>query len=84
MSLPKIVFRTCPECHGYGVRDSGKNCTTCGGNGRGGLLGSGTIGSGEIMLNEQTGERVTAAQLARMLKPDPGKEKQGNLPLEAL
>ncbi|MCZ4340145.1 hypothetical protein O4H52_00905 [Sphingomonadaceae bacterium G21617-S1] len=36
MSL-QIDFRECPHCGGYGVRDNGDNCRTCGGVGRGGL-----------------------------------------------
>lgn len=66
--MPDIEFRTCPHCAGYGVRDNGQNCTTCGGKGRGGLLGNGTIGSGEVMYDKATGRRITAAELAKMVK----------------
>lgn len=56
MSKVEIDFRECPNCGGYGVRDNGDNCTTCGGVGRGGLRsGPGScIGSGEIMVDRQT------------------------------
>lgn len=43
----EIEFRVCPNCSGYGVRDNGKNCKTCGGSGSGGLHSTnGCIGSG--------------------------------------
>ena len=61
-----IEFRECPKCGGYGVRDNGDNCTTCGGSGRGGLNGGGQIGSGELMFDRDTGRRVTAADLVAM------------------
>lgn len=64
----EIDFRTCPHCSGYGVRDNGKNCVTCGGVGTGGLLGAGTIGSGEVMYDKATGRRVTVAELAKRAK----------------
>lgn len=64
----KIEFQTCPNCAGYGVRDNGANCTTCGGKGRGGLHGSGTIGSGEIMIDKETGRRVTAGELVERME----------------
>ncbi|MBQ1479863.1 MAG: hypothetical protein IIZ30_07485 [Sphingomonas sp.] len=56
MSKVEIDFRECPNCGGYGVRDNGDNCTTCGGVGHGGLRsGPGIcIGSGEIMVDRQT------------------------------
>jgi hypothetical protein len=63
-----IAFRPCPSCGGYGVLDSGTNCTTCGGEGRGGLNGPGTIGSGEIMIDQDTGEQLTAADLVERAK----------------
>jgi hypothetical protein len=55
-------------CGGYGVRDDGSNCVTCGGEGRGGLRGGGTIGSGEIMIDRDTGRTITAAELVEMQK----------------
>ena len=69
--FPNIEFRTCPHCAGYGVRDNGKNCITCGGKGGGGLNGGG-IGSGEVMYDKTTGRRITTAalmKLAREAKP---------------
>ena len=70
-----IEFRTCPKCNGYGVRDNGNNCVTCGGVGTGGLLGDGTIGSGEVMFDSETGERVTVKQLLkRKAKTSRGQE----------
>lgn len=54
----EIEFRTCPKCNGYGVLDSGRNCGECGGKGQGGLR-SGKIGSGEIMIEKETGRRVS-------------------------
>lgn len=64
----QLDFRTCPHCGGYGVRDNGHNCATCGGVGTGGLLGKGTIGSGELMYDKATGRRVTTAELAEHIK----------------
>ncbi len=64
--MADIEFRTCPRCAGYGVRDNGQNCTTCGGKGRGGLRG-GTIGSGELMYDKASGRRVTAIELAKIM-----------------
>lgn len=63
-------FRTCPRCAGYGVRDSGQNCTMCGGYGRGGLNShlfswSNQIGSGEIIIDRATGKRITHAEYLR-------------------
>lgn len=66
--MPNIIFRECPNCHGYGVLDSGQNCTHCGGHGRGGLLGDGQIGSGEIMIDKKTGNRITPEKLVEMTK----------------
>lgn len=57
-------FQTCPRCNGYGVRDSGANCTTCGGKGRGGLA-SGRIGSGDIIIEKATGRPVSLAEFNR-------------------
>ena len=66
-----IEFRVCPMCNGYGVRDSGVNCKECGGRGRGGLHGTGTIGSGEIMYDRDTGQRLTTKDLIdRMSLPE--------------
>jgi len=64
----KIEFRECPKCNGYGVLDNGNNCRECGGRGRGGLLGDGVIGSGEIMFDSKTGARITNEQLANFLR----------------
>lgn len=58
----EIEFRECPHCHGYGVRDSGKNCETCGGVGSGGLS-SGGIGSGEIMVDKKTRRQISIREL---------------------
>lgn len=65
-------FRECPQCGGYGVRDNGDNCVTCGGHGRGGLRSSdGVIGSGEIIMERGTGRIVSreefAAEMTRRL-----------------
>lgn len=54
----QIEFRVCPHCAGYGVRDNGKNCKTCGGVGSGGLR-SGGIGSGEIMVDKATRRQIS-------------------------
>lgn len=51
-------FLTCPKCNGYGVRDNGRNCSSCGGVGSGGLQ-SGRIGSGEIIVDVTTGQKVS-------------------------
>jgi hypothetical protein len=59
-----------PHCHGYGVRDDGQNCVTCGGVGSGGLLGKGTIGSGEIMFDRETGRHIAAAELVEQAKTE--------------
>lgn len=68
-----IEFRECPDCGGFGVRDNGNNCRTCGGVGKGGVypletkhLGRGNIaGSGDIMVERGTGRRVTLAEFNR-------------------
>lgn len=70
----KIDLRECPKCHGYGVLDNGNNCRECGGKGRGGLLGDGVIGSGEIMVDSKTGARITSEQLAKFLSHSDTKE----------
>ena len=63
-----IEFKTCPDCFGYGVLDSGRNCKTCGGKGSGGLNSAdGCIGSGEVMYDRKTGLRVTAPDLSKAL-----------------
>lgn len=67
----EIDFRECPNCGGYGVRDDGKNCTTCGGVGGGGLRGGlwsrpgDMIGSGEIMVERGTGRIVSLEEFNR-------------------
>lgn len=64
----EIDFRECPHCGGYGVRDNGDNCVTCGGVGGGGLRGGlfsgpgSIIGSGEIMVERGTGRIVSLAE----------------------
>ncbi|GAA5073554.1 hypothetical protein N0B44_15670 [Roseibacterium beibuensis] len=60
--MSDFEFRTCPRCNGYGVLDSGRNCPECGGVGRGGLHGSGQIGSGEIIIETGTGRRVSLSE----------------------
>jgi hypothetical protein len=57
----QVEFRECPSCGGYGVRDNGQNCRTCGGVGSGGLR-SGGIGSGEIMIDKVTRRQITLAE----------------------
>lgn len=78
----QIDFKTCPHCGGYGVRDNGRNCTTCGGVGTGGLHGAGgTIGSGEVMYDKATGRRVTLAEFAKYHAAKRAQEaKQGEQP----
>ncbi|HEV7298713.1 MAG TPA: hypothetical protein VGN72_05050 [Tepidisphaeraceae bacterium] len=63
-----IEFRECPHCGGYGVRDNGDNCVTCGGVGTGGLRsGPGSnIGSGDIMFDRDSGRYIDAAELVEM------------------
>lgn len=68
----EIDFRECPGCGGYGVRDNGDNCVTCGGVGKGGVypllkehLGPGNhVGSGEIMVERGTGRIVSIEEFA--------------------
>lgn len=66
--MAKFRFVICPKCNGYGVLDSGKNCTECGGKGQGGLRGEGTIGSGEVILCADTGARVTLKEFLKACK----------------
>lgn len=72
----EIDFRTCPNCNGYGVRDNGKNCVTCGGVGSGGLHSTdGRIGSGEIMIDKKTGRQVTLKEFTDFHAPPVPREK---------
>jgi RecJ-like exonuclease len=67
--MSEYDFRTCPHCAGYGVRDNGNNCTTCGGKGRGGLFTEkGVIGSGEIIIEKATGRQISHAEFVRRVK----------------
>lgn len=67
--MAEFDFRTCPNCNGYGVRDSGKNCTTCGGSGSGGLRSSnGMIGSGEIIIEKSTGRVVSPSAFRKIME----------------
>lgn len=68
----KIRFAECPDCYGYGVRDSGINCKTCGGKGSGGLH-SGNIGSGEIMRDAETGKIITPREYEKYIRGESGK-----------
>lgn len=69
--MSEYDFRECPRCHGYGVRDNGKNCTNCGGKGSGGLrTQNGAIGSGEIIIERSTGRQITHAEFARRMVPN--------------
>jgi DnaJ-class molecular chaperone len=54
-----INFRECPTCGGYGIRDSGKTCSTC-------------KGSGELM-SDSDGNRITHKQLVKMANADQAK-----------
>jgi hypothetical protein len=67
--MPEIEFSECPHCGGYGVRDNGDNCITCGGSGTGGLHSTnGCIGSGELMYEKSTGRLISAKELADLMK----------------
>jgi hypothetical protein len=56
-------------CAGYGVRDNGRNCPTCGGKGSNGLRSrNGSIGSGELIIETATGRIVPPAEFAKMVK----------------
>lgn len=67
--MSEFDFRECPRCGGYGVRDDGANCVTCGGSGSGGLLSrNGSIGSGEIIVERSTGRLVSRAEFAEIIK----------------
>lgn len=65
-----IEFRECPDCGGYGVRDNGDNCVTCGGVGKGGvyplqkahMARGNMVGSGDIMVERGTGRIVSLAE----------------------
>lgn len=68
--MAEYDFRECPKCGGYGVRDNGRNCVTCGGSGSHGLRSTdGVIGSGEIIIERGTGRVVPRAEFtAEMLR----------------
>jgi hypothetical protein len=78
MTRLQIDFRECPHCGGYGVRDNGDNCRTCGGVGRGGLRSrpGSNIGSGEIMIERGSGRIVTPAEFAASVRDQPGSEER--------
>jgi hypothetical protein len=62
-------FRECPRCSGYGILDSGYNCTNCGGSGTHGLRSQdGVIGSGEIIIDRATGCQISHAEFAERMK----------------
>ena len=65
--MSEFDFKRCPSCGGYGVHDNGNNCRTCGGRGKGGLHGTGTIGSGEIIIETATGRRVPHDEFAKIM-----------------
>lgn len=66
-------FRSCPRCNGYGILDSGYNCTNCGGNGTHGLHSKdGVIGSGEIIIERATGRQITHAEFAQRVVASKG------------
>lgn len=67
-----IDFRECPDCGGYGVRDNGDNCVTCGGVGRGGLnSGPGhCIGSGELVIDRETRRVLSHAEFMAIVSPE--------------
>ena len=50
-----VEFRECPVCWGYGIKDSGSTCRTCG-------------GSGELMYDKETGRRMTRRELIKQSK----------------
>lgn len=61
--MTQYDFRTCPRCNGYGILDSGYNCTNCGGKGTHGLRSrDGVIGSGEVIIERATGRQVSHAE----------------------
>jgi hypothetical protein len=69
--MSEYDFRECQCCHGYGVLDSGKNCTNCGGKGSGGLRAhNGVIGTGKIIIERATGRQITHAEFARRMMPN--------------
>lgn len=64
--MSEFDFRECPSCGGYGVRDNGKNCVTCGGSGSNGLRSTdGIIGSGEVIIEVATGRRVSQKEFLK-------------------
>lgn len=66
--MSEYDFKECPKCYGYGVLDSGKNCTNCGGSGSGGLRSqNGMIGSGEIIIERATGRRISHSEFAKKM-----------------
>lgn len=66
--MSDFAIMECPKCHGYGVLDSGENCTNCGGSGSGGLRSiDGCIGSGEIITDKSTGRQISAKEMASRL-----------------
>lgn len=66
--MSEYDFRTCPDCGGYGVRDNGRNCKTCGGAGSGGLHSQdGMIGSGEIIIDRGTGRVVSRHEFRKAM-----------------
>ena len=67
-----IYFRQCPDCGGYGVRDNGDNCATCGGVGRGGLnSGPGhCMGSGELIIDRETRRVLSHAEFMAIVSPE--------------
>lgn len=66
--MSEYTFKTCVRCAGYGVRDNGYNCTTCGGSGTGGLHSTdGCIGSGEVIVETGTGRVISHADFTQRM-----------------
>lgn len=64
---PEYEFRECPHCGGYGIRDNGRNCVTCGGSGTHGLRSrDGVIGSGEIIIERASGRIVPYSEFLKV------------------
>lgn len=64
--MSEFDFRQCPHCGGYGIRDNGRNCTTCGGKGTHGLRSrDGVIGSGEVIVERATGRLVSHVEFTK-------------------